>query len=482
MPDQPKDTTAETNLDLSVLGYSGLKQSGGVIDEEFHPKLRGTFGPKVYREMSDNSSTVGAVRFVIKALVRQVEWRIEPADSSKEAEEWAEFVENCLTDMSHTFEDFIAEVLSFLDYGWSYFEIVYKLRKGSTDDPTTSSQFDDGKVGWRKFGLRPQDTLERWEFDPEDSGLRGMWQTDMFSGKRAFIPIEKAVLFRTETMKNNPEGRSIYRNAVVDYFYLKRICEIEAIGIERDMTGLLTMEVPMDLLNPNATPAQKALRATLEKMLSELKRDEREYALIPPEMDRQNKPTGFKLKLLTSGGRRQIDTPAVKNYYKANILQAALAQFIQLGLQGTGSFALANSQTDLFSVALGMYLDTIAATFNRFAIDRLMELNAVPFELRPYLSHGDIETPPLAEIGAYVQALAASGQLPTGDKPLQRKLLSFARLPEPEETNEPEGAPAVPAPPQGEVQKGLRVKKFSKRVSIRRNLAGPLKQRQLPFA
>ncbi len=428
MPDKKKTGT----LDLSSVGYSGLKQFGGVIEEEWHPKLRGDYGPKLYREMADNNSIIGAIRYITKALVRQVEWRVEPADTSTEAAAWAEFLESCLVDMSITFEDLISEVLSFLDYGWAYFELVYKIRKGEEgEDASTRSKFDDGKIGWRKIALRAQDTRERWEFDDEDGGLEGMHQvTD--DGKNAFIPIEKAVLFRTESTKDNPEGRSIFRNAVVDYFYLKRICNIEAIGIERDMTGLVTMEVPIEMLMTDAPASQTALLASLQKMLSELKRDEREYAIVPSETDKHGNSTGFKLKLLSTGGRRQIDTTAVKQDYKIGILQSVVAQFIQLGMSNVGSFALASSQTDLFSVALGAYLDSITSTFNRFAVSRLMNLNGAPRDLYPELVHGDVETPPLGEIGTYIQSLATAGQLPTGDEALQRKLLEFAKLPIPE--------------------------------------------------
>ena len=429
-----------------AIGSTGLKQSGGYIDEEWHPKLRGTYGPKVYREMSDNSSALGAIRHIIKALVRQVEMRVEAASHEKQAQEWAEFVESCLDDMSHSFEDFLSEVLSFLEYGWAYFEIVYKLRKGQTKDPRTRSKFDDGKIGWRKFGLRAQDTLDRWEFDKDDGGLRGMHQFT-YQGKQAFIPIERALLFRTETFKNNPQGRSIYRNAVVDYYYLKRISEIEAIGIERDMTGLITMEVPIRVLKQE-TSEDQALFNSITSMLSQLKRDEREYALVPPEADKDGKPTGFKLKLLSTGGKRQIDTNAVKLYYKVGMLQSVLAQFVQLGMGNVGSFALASNQTDLFAVALGAYLDVITSTFSQFGINRLMELNKVPVEYWPTLVHGDIESPPLAEIGAYVQALAGAGQLPEDDA-IKRKLLEIGRLPQPqkEEGKVEKSLISLPGPP-----------------------------------
>jgi hypothetical protein len=427
-------------IDFTVLGFSGLKQYGGLIDEEFLAKLRGVYGPKVYREMADNSSTIGAIQYLFKALVRQVGWRVETSEPTKEAMEQAEFVESCLFDMEHTFEDFISEVLSMFPYGWSYFEIIYKMRRGQdTKDPKQQSAYDDGKIGWRKLSLRAQDTLERWEFD-EEGNLKGLHQQHPSSGQAAFVPIEKAILFRTETTKDNPQGRSLYRNAVIDWFYLKRISEIEAIGVERDLTGLPVMQVPERMLDPSASSDNKALLVQLQTMLSQVKRDEREYAIVPSEINDEGKPTGYKFSLLTTGGTRQFDTDKTKNYYKTSILQSVLAQFIQLGMTNVGSWALASSQTETFGVALGAYLDVIAATFTRFGIYKLMEANGVKREYWPEIVHGDLESLPLAEVGAYIQALYNTEQLPEGDEAIQRKLLELAKLPMPQkdESEKPE--------------------------------------------
>ena len=314
---------------MDMIGRTGLKQMGGYVYEEILPRLQGDKGVKVYREMIDNSSAIGSVRYLIKALVRQVDWRVEPVDESPEAKKAAELIEGCLTDMEHTFEDLISESLSCLDFGWAYFEIQYKLRKGRTSNPTTDSDFNDGKWGWRKIEIRSQDSFDQWEFDDKTGKLLGMHQWDTYSGHRAFIPIEKALLFRTESTRGNPEGRSVWRNSVVDYHSLKRVGQIELVGIERDMTGLITMEVPTELLMSSASPELQALRAELEKMLSSIKRDEREFAMIPPELGLDGKPTGYRLRLLSTGGRRQFDTTAVKRYYKINILQTMLAQFIE---------------------------------------------------------------------------------------------------------------------------------------------------------
>jgi hypothetical protein len=443
-------------LDLGIHGTTGLKQYGGWVVEEFLPRLQGRQGVLVYREIVDNSSVHGAIKFAIESLLRQVEWRVEPSGDSPEAREQAEFVEGALDDMSHTFEDLLVEILSHLWYGWSYHEIVYKLRRGpDASSSAARSKFDDGKVGWRKLPIRSQDTLDRWEFDPADNGVRGMWQMDPYTGGRAFIPIEKALLFRAGVHKSNPEGRSIFRNSILDHFKLKRISDIEAVGIERDMTGLLDMQVPMEILTASAGSVEAQIRSELERMLATVKRDEREFVMRPTEVDQDGKPTGYKLQLLATGGRRQIDTTEVKNYYVRRILQTVLFQFLELG-QETGSWSLASSMTKLSSVALGAVMDSITAVLNRFAIPRLMDLNGVPSDLHPHIVHGDIESPPLDEVAQYITALATAGMLsPT--KQLERKLLEIGRLPAPPIAQEdrplpgeePEGQLELPLPGAG---------------------------------
>ena len=62
-----------------------------------------------------------------------------------------------------------------LPYGWAYLELVYKQRGGDTDSPESRSRYADGRIGWRKWSIRSQETRERWEFG-ETGGIQGMWQ------------------------------------------------------------------------------------------------------------------------------------------------------------------------------------------------------------------------------------------------------------------------------------------------------------------
>ena len=413
------------------LGTTGLKEHSGVIDEEFLHRLRGMNGVRLYKEMGDNSPVLATAMFVIKMLIRQVDWTIEPADESPEALVEKEFVEGALEDMSHTFEDFISEALSFIQYGWSYFEVVWKIRRGETKDKSTRSKFDDGKWGWRKIEIRAQETLSRWVFDEEDQNdLLGMVQMDQWkaTGGPVFIPFEKALLFRTETFKGNPEGRSFFRPAVLPYWYCKRISEFEATGAERDLTGMPIMEVPIEMLVADASPAQRALREQLSQFVTQVKRDERFGGLVPTELNKEGKPTGFKFKLLTSGGKRAIETDAIIKRYETRMLMLFLAQFLVMGTDKVGSLALSSNMTDLFATAIGTIMDAIASTFNRFAIRKLQEMNGRPQELDPKLAHGDIEGPDLSELSSYIASLSSAGMIESTPT-LEKKLLELGNLP-----------------------------------------------------
>tara|TARA_R110000824_G_C15224872_1_gene677885 strand:- start:2116 stop:3519 length:1404 start_codon:yes stop_codon:yes gene_type:complete len=426
------DENTDENLDdynlLDVLGSTGLNRQGGQVHEEWLRQLEGTRGVKVYTEMKDNDPVIGAILYAIKTLVRQTKSSIQPSGREDKHYEYAKFVDECLGDMVLSWPDFLSEILSMLPYGWAYFETLYKIRSGFSKDPTKNSIYRDNKIGWRKFGIRSQDTLFRWEFSDEGETL-GMWQMAPPNYELVYLPIEKCVLFRTESHKNNPEGRSILRNAYRSWFYCKRIQEVEAIGIERDLAGLPIMQVPLELLASNATSAQKAVVDDFRDMIQKIRRDEYEGVVVPSETDIDGNPSGFKLSLLSSGGRRPLDVNEIVKRYESRTALSVLGEFVLLGMDGIGSFALSSNKTALFAQALGTYLQTIATTFNEQAIAPLMRLNGwLDAEYYPKLVFSDIETPEIQEMATSLTALAGAGIL-TPDNELEKWVREFANLP-----------------------------------------------------
>lgn len=391
------------------IGRVGQRRYGGMIYEEFLPELRGHRGIAAYTEMSENDDIVGAILFAIEMLVRQCDWNVEPGGDTAKDKEAAEFVGSCMNDMRDTWIDTISEILSFLTYGWSYHEIVYKRRMGNTKDPRTRSKFNDGLIGWRKLPIRAQETLYQWEYDNEDN-LMGMTQMPPPDFGTFTIPMEKALLFRTKSRKNNPEGRSILRNAYRSWYFKRRIQEIEGIGIERDLAGLPVMYGPENLdLWDKDIPGNMEILAGLENMVRNIRRDEMEGVVLP---------YGYKLELLSSGGTRQFDTNAIINRYDTRIAMTVLADFIFLGHDKTGSWALSSDKTELFAVAIGAFLDIICETFNSQGIPSLIDINGKHFAGitgYPQMTHGDIEDDDITKIAAFIKDMTGIGVLVPDD-------------------------------------------------------------------
>ena len=404
-------------------GRSGLRQYNGHIFEEMLPELTGLRGIKVYREMESNDATVGAILFAIKMLIRQASWSVEPGGNTAADKDAAEFVRGCMDDMQATWTDTVSEILSFLPYGWSLHEIVYKRRNGKAGRKSGNSKYSDGLIGWKKLPGRAQDTLYEWEFD-KNGELAAMIQQDPNNFELLRIPVQKTMLFRTEAAKDNPEGRSILRNAYRDWYFKRRLQEIEAIGVERDLAGLPVINVPEELAiwDPHDLNAQR-IHAALVTMIKNIRRNEYEGLVLP---------ANYELKLLSSGGQRQFDTNAIIGRYNTEIAQTVMADFLMLGHEGTGSFALSEDKTSMFSVAIGAYLDIICETFNNQGIPALIDINGDAFfgiTDYPTLTHGDVDTADITKISAFIKDMVGVGVI-VPDEALEDYVRDVADLPD----------------------------------------------------
>ena len=399
------------------IGRSGQKRYGGVFYEEFLTELQGIRGVRTYLEMSENDDVIGAILFAIKMLIRQVKWGVQTVSNDKPDLKAAEFVESCLHDMQSTWTDTVSEILSFLTYGWSVHEIVYKRRMGRKKDPRLESKFDDGLIGWQKLPIRCQESLYEWEFDDADN-LTAFVQMAAPDYNIIRIPVEKILLFRTESNKDNPEGRSILRNAYRSWYHKKRIQDIEGVGIERDLAGFPVLVAPEGFnIWENPEKFQECM-----DFVQNIRRDAMEGFVLPG---------GWELKLLSTGGARQFDTNAVIQRYNVGIAQTVLADFLFLGHEKTGSWALSSDKTELFAMAIGAFLNNICEVFNRKAIPKLIDINAPHFNGitdYPTLEHGDIETQNLTDLANYLKEMAGLGLI-TPDSLLEDYLREQASLP-----------------------------------------------------
>ena len=384
---------------MTELGAAGESSRYGLDRDEFLPELRGSRGMKKYREMGDNDPVIGALLYAIQMMLRAVPFRPEAADDSDEAKELAEFTEDVFDHMDHSWDDFLSRALSFIQYGFSYFECVYKRRP-------------DGFVGVRKIASRPQSTLHSWAYD-EANELIGMVQSVPGSSKTVTIPLAKSLHFRTTTQTDSPSGRSALRSAYRAYYMATNIENIEAIAIERELNGLPLVRMPAEYMVAESGP-MKTFRDEMTRIARDVKQGEQSYLAIPSDFyqNEDGSLSGNRMvefELIASQGSRAIDTDVPIKRYRQDMARTVLADFIMLGQSDKGSFALSKSKADLFLRALEGHAEMIAGVLNRQFMPRLWALNGFNPDLMPTIVPGAVAPADLTELGDYIKALASSG-------------------------------------------------------------------------
>lgn len=397
------------------------------------PALRTEQWYRTVHEMTTQDPTVGAVLFAVEMMSRAVPWMSEPANLDAKAsqadkdaaKEWADFLKECFDDMPDAWPDIVADALTFVAYGYSLFETVYKLRNGYSEQRALTSNYDDGRIGWRKWAFRPQASKVRWEMDQGD--VAG-WTQRTKNYQEVTIPIEKLQVFRSSARQGQPEGGSILKRAYRPYYH-KRETEVqEAIGVSRDLAGMIVVEVPEEILEGTSAKAAAA-RTAYKQMIKHVQRGIQEGIMIPSSVDQAGNKM-VKVSLIASPGTRQFDTTKIIERWRTDIAMTMLADFILVGHQQVGTYSMTESKVDTFTRAIGGWLDMMQEAINEQSVQRLLRMNGCPQEFMPKWTHGQVEKIDLAAMGDFLQKMFTTGALPK-TKELAKWLAENAGTPVP---------------------------------------------------
>ena len=395
----------------STLGVAGDNTHNGQIRaDEFLPELRGKKAIRKYREMRDNDSTVGAVMYSVEQILRDVDLDVKPVDDSDAAKVEADFVKSVLNDMDHTLDDHIAEALSFLSYGFGWFEVIYKRRVGPTErSDKKHSKYTDGRLGVKKIAARAPWTINKFDVDQKTGDVLGIEQSVGLMNGKNYIPLNKSLYYRTTSINGDPSGRSILRNAYTSYEYLNNIQSIEAIAVERELAGIPVARIPAEYLSGDASATQTGFVRDLQQILRDVKFNEQGYIVLPSDTypDKDGAPSSTRLvdiELMASNGKRNIDINPIVSRYQHDIARSVLSEFLLLGSSG-GSYALSKSKTDLFLRALESYIQAIVDVLNKQLVERLWQLNGLNYDLMPTITAGDVAPHDLREVAAFLRNL-----------------------------------------------------------------------------
>lgn len=402
---------------LSEMSYSGLKLFNGVTNEEVKRELNFPESIKTFKQMSYHS-TINAALTLYETLLAKADWKVvEPENATDEEKKQTQFIRECMNDMEHTWSDFIKDVMSMQVYGFSIHEKVYRKRTFAN-----GSDYDDGKIGWRKLGFRSQETVQKFIFTDGGNEILGVTQNlalanDPYNRYKSLpvllnIPRSKFMLFRIGRHRGDPFGKSPLRDAYLAWRYLTALEEIEANGVAKDLAGIPIMYLPPQYLSPEATPEQKAIRAYYEAAMRNLQVDQQAAVILPNAYDPETRQPLFKLDLLsqTSAGKN-FDTTKVKEYYKNLILTSLFADILTMGQSSTGSYALGSIKSSLVGVAIETIAKSIVDVLNQDLIRQTYQLNGWNSARRCRIDFDNLETPDLESVSKFIQRVASVGFL-----------------------------------------------------------------------
>lgn len=410
---------------FTPIGTTGLWRFGGLVQEEFQEELR-MLRQRMhkFREMYDNHPVVHAVISGIEMSLRQVRFHVQTA--SDKDRELGDFIEGALDDMAFTFPDSLSQIMTMLIYGFSLFELVYKIRQGQQGK--ASSRYKDGYVGWERWMPLAQDSLQmgsEWIFG-ETGDILGFHQLAPPDWQLRTLSMKKCLHFRTTISKNNPEGMSLLRAMHLPWYFSKNLAEVEGIAAERLGTGLPVMYLGSDTKKSGANSDLELAK----QIVRDVRADDQSGVVLPfAKMGQGAKEgQGALLELMSPPARGFINFTEVIDRYDKRIAMAGLAQFLILGMSQHGSYALSKDHHDFFVMAISAWADMIAAELTRHGIQRLLDINDFETEDMPELVHNDIAVPDLTEFSNYLNTLVQN-KLLVPDNTLEEHLRELAHLP-----------------------------------------------------
>jgi hypothetical protein len=350
-----------------------------------------------------NDPIVQAAVFGVEILIRRAEWRVNPAGDSQEAQDAAQFVTECLGDLEGLWPgDALSPILTYLTWGWAVLEQIYKVREGRQG--RTPSKYDDGRIGWHKWELRPQITRYGWEFDDKGDPT-ALVQVDPQTYDKIAIPLSRCLHFKYGSRDNSPEGNTPLRAAYDPWYRKMRIQEVEGIGIERDLAGLPIMRIPSEDIEERNT-----VFTTAQSIVTGIRNDSQAGLVLASDRD-ENGHYEQDFELASTGGQRAIVTDPIVRRYANELVTVFLANVMRAGQDTHGSFALAEAQGSLFEQSITSHLDRIGNVINDQALPQLFDLNGLPQDVMPNITHGGLESTELESLAKYLESLTTTGLL-----------------------------------------------------------------------
>lgn len=404
---------------FSEQGVSGTAVYGGyVIQREKSPEWIGRQRYVTISDMAVNASIIAAGVHYFLNLIAHPRWNIEPADESAEAEKVAEYVDECLNDLTQPWSRVVRRMATFRFYGFGVQEWTAKKRK------------KDNRVGLLSIEPRPQHTIERWDVE-EDGSVAGVWQRSPQTGVEYGIPRSKIVYLVDDVLSDSPEGVGLFRHLADPWTRLKQYYDLETRAFERDLRGTPIGRVPYTQIN-QAVAEGIITQAKAESMVEAMEKfvklqvkqsdtaitlDSIPYFSQAADGSKVAAVQQWGLELLQGGAAGMAEVAAAIVRTQQEMARILTCENLMMG-ESSGNRALAEDKSRNLYLVANAVLSDMAAAVTQDVFPALCDLNGIPEELRPKARVEDVAFKDADSVAATLQKMAQAGAVLAPDDPV----------------------------------------------------------------
>lgn len=405
---------ARISVDTSRQSYNGLYAIAGQIEEECNQDLRWPECMITYKAMLKDATIASALN-LMEMQIAKVKWKVKiPEGHEKELKEKAKFLESCMSDMTHSWTDFIRRASTFNRFGFAPVEKVYRKRSREN-----GSKYRDGLYGIKELPLISQDSITAWDWNVSGRELTGLWQernvpkgknntTFVQTNKDKFIRRAKFMLFRADPLKDSPIGVSPLNNVYMAWRYKTELERQESLGVATDVRGMKVIYLPPNYMSATASPEEKETFEGFKKVLARMHSGEQSGIILPRAYDDMGKPL-FEFEIKSVLGSATYNVSEIISRYRKEIVTGLMAPIMIIGQDGSGSFALAEALEGITSTVVEARLIELRDIINHDLVKQLFEVNGWDTAVLPFFEFEEVKRTNLDQWSSAVQRIASNG-------------------------------------------------------------------------
>ncbi len=419
----PKEMGSKLATTAQVANHSFYDYNYSVFAED--KDLKFPYSVQTYEKM--NKEILATALTAVQTIAVRVPRFIEPYSEKASDKKKAEFVEQCLgitgdvNDMTHSFDDFLREVMSMNAYGFSIHEKVYRLRRYKY-----GSKYDDGKVGIERLPIRPQNTLEEFKYDDNGREMTGVVQRQseprtailtnlMQSINKSFsggvtIPRDRILHFKTGGGNGRAEGISPLSFVYDTWRDYQRYKDLEGIAASKNLNGLPVIWMPSEYMTDDPTDEFSSVYTTLRDGISKIAIGEQSSLILPSDREDMTGQGGklFDFSLMSASSSNITAITAIIERLKKEMLLCLFASEISEGVDGT--------KTSMLNMLVENRIKEVFTVLNNDLIPHLFKLNGWDETKTPQIKYGKLREIPFEAFAKAMQQTKATKLIPVTAK------------------------------------------------------------------